>query len=96
MAAGDKFIAKNGSLANNGFLTVQPGAGVEAVIHNILVPAGVTIGVTAYDGTDEVEWHNGPGPLLSHNIGITNTNYMRVQNKSGSVIKIVVQGVETK
>lgn len=96
MAAGDKFIVTSASLSNNAFLTVRPSVGVEVVIHNILVPAGSVIGVTSYDGTNEVEWHNGSGPLLSHNIGITNSDYMRVQNLSGSAITVVVQGVETK
>lgn len=96
MAAGDKFVVKQASLANSSFLTVQPGAGTEVVIHNILVPAGAVIGVTAYDGTNEVEWHNGSGPLLSHHVGLTNADYMRVQNLSGGAIDIVVQGVVTK
>lgn len=96
MAAGDKFVVKSASLADAGFLEVKPGAGVEVVIHNILVPAGSSIGVTSYDGTNEVVWHSGTGPLLSHNIGLTNTDYMRVQNNSGGAIVVVVQGVETK
>lgn len=96
MAAGDKFITKSTSLSDQSFLTVRPSAGVEVVIHNILVPAGATIGVTAYDGTNEVEWHDGSGPLLSHNIGITNDDYMRVQNKSGVTITVFVEGVVTK
>lgn len=96
MAAGDKFIVKTASLGNGSFLTVQPGAGVEVVIHNVLVPAGAAIAVTAYDGLNEVFWHDGPGPLLFHNVGLTNGDYMRVQNKSGAAINVVVQGVETK
>lgn len=96
MAAGDKFIVKSSSLADLAFLTVRPTAGVEVVIHNVMVPEGAAIGVTAYDGTNEVAWHDGPGPLLYHNFGITNDDYMRVQNKSGSPIVVVVQGVVTK
>lgn len=96
MAAGDKFIVKNAALSASSFLTVRPSSGIEVVIHNILVPAGTAIGVTAYDGVNEVEWHNGSGPLLSHNIGITNSDYMRVQNKSGGTITVFVEGVVTK
>ena len=96
MAAGDKFVIKSASLANNAFLEVRPGSGVEVVIHNVLVPAGVTIGVTAYDGTNEVQWHNGSAPLFSHSIGLTNADYMRVQNLSGGAVTVVVQGVVTK
>lgn len=96
MAAGDKFIVKTAALADAAYFTVQPSAGVEVVIHNVFVPAGSAISVTAYDGTNEVVWHSGPGPLLFHNIGITNSNYMRVQNNSGGSIPVVVQGVQTK
>jgi hypothetical protein len=97
MAVGD-VVADTASVANGAYMTIQPGSGVEWVIHN-LYWSGASVEVSKYDGTNEVKFASDTtfGALLNVYIHVTNTDYLRIKNVSGSAAVICgYDGVITK
>jgi hypothetical protein len=95
MARGD---VKSGiaSVANNGFLTIQPGSTEEWVIHDLYHAAGCDVQIT--NGTDiiTIESPTGAGQKNNRTHHLTNTFYMKIKNTSGSTAVYGYDGVQTK
>ena len=99
MAAGDLFQVGPTAFTTGSFFSIQPGVGVEWVIHNVYVEAGVSVEFGYFDGTNTalfdsdavdatrfmVNWHASSG------------TYVRVQNVSTSTGTFVAaDGIVTK
>lgn len=101
MAVGDVF-ANMESVSNDGYLTIQPASGAEAVITYITVNAGGKCIVSHYDGTNEaviIDLSSAGGetmPFAGQGFPVTNTDYLRVQNKSGAALIMGWAGYYTK
>lgn len=96
MAAGDVIIFGPSSVADTAFLDLQPGAGVEIVVHNI-----------CYEGAMELYFSNGStnvkadedttaGSRLGLFLHCTNSNYYRIKNVSGGAVNMGADGIVTK
>lgn len=101
MAVGDVF-ADIQSIANDGYLAIQPASGSEAVISYITVNGGGKVKVSHYDGTDEaiiIDLSAAGGdaiPFAGQGFPVNNTTYLRVQNKNGAALIIGYAGYYTK
>ena len=100
MAAGDVFQVGPTAFATGTFFSIQPvGAGVEWVIHNVYVAAGVGVEFGYFDGsnasifdTDSVD-----GTRFMVNWHATTGTFVRVQNVSTSTGTFVsADGIVTK
>lgn len=98
MAAGDAFIKAPASVADAAYMDIQPGAGVEVVIHNIYVPTGTAYTVERYDGSNSVIFASMPsgGAMLNLQSHCTNTYRLRVKNTSGASAYMSADGMVTK
>lgn len=98
MAAGDAYVKAPTSTATASFLDLQPGAGVEVVIHDIYVAAGSAYEVYYSDGTNNILYLSMPagGGALNLQAHCTNTTYVRVKNVSGATIYMAASGMVTK
>jgi hypothetical protein len=84
------------SIAAAGFLSLQPGAGEEWVIHNIYHESKVEL--YFYDGSNSLlfDADTGLGVWAWYEFHVTNSKYIRVKN-TDSVAKLVgYDGVQTK
>jgi hypothetical protein len=72
------------SVANNAYMTIQPDAGYEFIIHDIDT-AGVACTLYRTDGTNDVAI-DVTGSWTNLNLGATNTRYIRVKNTSGGTV----------
>jgi len=83
------------SVANNSFLNVQPGAGVEWVIHNFHHAGGAEL--QFFDGTNFILLDTDTeGGVWSGAFHVTNLVYYRVKNTSGGTVNLGYDGVQTK
>lgn len=96
MAVGDVYSGVSASVANDGYLTIQPASGSEASIHNIYVPETADIYFIFTDGTNDIIAITNTGCLYSTQFHVTNTYYIKVQNKSGGAINMGFDGIYTK
>lgn len=102
MPAKDDVYANIESVSNDGYLTIQPASGAEAVITYITVNAGGKCIVSHYDGTNEaviIDLSSAGGdamPFAGQGFPVTNTDYLRVQNKSGGSLVMGYAGYYTK
>lgn len=96
MAAGDAYQVAPASVADTAYMTLQPSAGVEVVIHNIYAPEGKAFSVHVYDGTDDILVCNCVTSLYNLQLHSTNGSYIRVQNNSGGAIIMSADGMTTK
>jgi hypothetical protein len=98
MAAGDAYVLTPTSVADTAFLALQPGAGVEIVIHNVYVPANKAVEFYWYNGTDSTLFDSSAadGTRYGMQWHCTNTIYVRVKNVSGGAIFIGADGMTTK
>ena len=78
MAIGDVVSALS-SISSGSFLTIQPGAGVEWIIHNIYFNDAIEVHV--YDGSNSVRFRTfvDPGIFPWVNFKVTNSRYLRVK-----------------
>ena len=96
MAVGD-VVTDLQSITTTSYLTIQPGAGVEWVIHNIYGAADCE--VSRYDGTDESLIDTSPtvGRWWSNlQLHLTNGQYLRIRNINAASKVIGYDGVVTK
>lgn len=95
MAAGD-VVMDTVSVANGAYMTIQPVAGVEWVIHNIMYVGNCEL--SQYDGTNEVTFDTvtGAGAWVGQFFHVTNSDYLRVKNTSGATAVFGYSGMETK
>lgn len=90
------------SVANNGYLTIQPASGEEAVIVEIFANGGGKLKVNNYDGTTEVtkldlsSAGGDPWPVHGDCLPVTNSKYIRVQNLNGAAMIMGWKGFYTK
>lgn len=98
MAAGDAYQKTPTSTADAAFLDLQPGAGVEIVVHNVYVPEGKKVEYYWYNGTDSTLFDTdaADGTRYGMQFHCTNTIYVRVKNVSGGTIFIGADGMTTK
>jgi hypothetical protein len=98
MAVGDAYIKAPESIANAAHLDLQPGAGVEIVVHNIYVPVGSAVELYYFDGTDTIKFDEDPvdGSRYNQQFHCTNSVYVRVKNVSGAALILGADGMVTK
>lgn len=96
MAAGDVYNLGVSSVAQNAYLSMQPSAGVEAVIHNITHSTDAVL--EFYDGTTAVtvDTQIGAGSWMGMFLHCTNSKYYRVKNTNASANNICCDGMTTK
>ena len=84
------------SIANGSYLDIQPGSGVEWVIHNITFAGASELHY--YDGSNDItaDTSAGAGMLANMALHCTNSKRYRVKNTSGGSIYISYDGVITK
>lgn len=96
MAAGDAYIVSPVSTADTAFLALQPGAGVEVVVHNVTIPEGAKCELYHYDGADSILVATTYGSLLNMQLHCSNDTYYRVKNMSGAAAILGADGMTTK
>ena len=97
MAAGDAYIVGLTSTANNASLTIQPGASVEVVVHNLHIPEGSAWELYRTDGTNPIKIdHDAATGRYNLQLHATNAQYYTLKNVSGSTIYLAVDGMITK
>jgi len=92
-AVGDA-VADCQSIATTAVLTMQPGSGIEWIVHNVWFNDNIEI--RRFDGTDTWALQLlGPDfqPFTAH---LTNTSYMTVQNLAGGNRVICYDGIVSK
>lgn len=96
MAAGDVFSGGPTSVAAAGFLTIQPAAGVEAVITNIYHDGPVELYFS--DGTTDLKFDFDTAYGVFRNLGVqvTNSRYLKVKNTDTVARNIAYDGIQTK
>jgi hypothetical protein len=96
MAKGDTYTAGPTSVVAGGVLDLQPGAGTEITIHNIMHEE--TIELQWYNGTDVMTFleDTGKGILENLRIRCTNAVRLRVKNTAASAKFIGASGMYTK
>lgn len=96
MAAGDVFSCVPTSVAAGASLTIQPGAGVEASIHNLYYAGAVEMYYT--DGTNSIKFDSDAtaGARLGAIFHVTNTKYLQVKNVTAGAILIAYDGIQSK
>ncbi len=98
MAAGDVFQEGPTSIADDGFLDIQPGASIEWVIHNVYVPLGIAVEFEYFDGTNLIKFDEdtSDGTRFMVNWHATNGSRVRVKNVSGGAAFLAADGIVTK
>ena len=96
MAAGDAYIVSPVTVTDTSFLELQPGAGVEVVIHNITIPEGTAAELYHYDGTDTILVTAFTSALFNLQLHATNGTWYRVKNVSGASRIYGADGMTTK
>ena len=97
MALGDAVVVASTSVANGSSLTIQPGSGIEWIIHNVYVPEGSAIEVYATDGSNAIKFDSNPsGGFRQEHWHLTNAQYFTIKNVSGSSIYMKYDGIITK
>jgi len=96
MAAGDAYIVSPVTVTDTAFLDLQPGAGVEVVIHNITIPQGTAAELYHYDGTDTILVMSFNSALFNLQLHATNGTWWRVKNVSGASRICGADGMTTK
>lgn len=96
MAAGDRYTPAVSAVAQNAYFNIQPSAGVEVVIHNIVHSTDAVL--EKYDGTTAitVDTQTGNGAWMGMFLHCTNSVYYRVKNTNASSNNICCDGVQTK
>lgn len=96
MAADDRYIISPATVTNTNYMTIQPSAGVECIVKNIISSGAAE--VYLYDGTYSVLIDSSAGAVswLNWSIDITNAVYIRVKNVSGTDQIMAATGVQTK
>jgi hypothetical protein len=98
MAAGDAVVSLSPSVAAGAFVTIQPGAGVEWLIQNIMSQGSIVL--EWFDGTNAIDFETSPvgqpGAYLNTTFRLTNALFLRVKNNEATTKNIGYTGVQTK
>lgn len=99
MASGDAVGAIE-SIADDAACTLQPGAGVEWIIHNLFVPDGTAadgVDIAVVDATGSILIADGiTSSMLQQNFHLSNTQYITMTNRSGGTILLGYDGIVVK
>jgi len=97
MSSGD-IVGAHASVADDGYLDVQPSAGIEWIIHNLFVPDSIAGGVEvySYDGTSAILVGTFTSTQMMVNFHCSNTFYLRMKNVSGSSADLGYDGIVMK
>jgi hypothetical protein len=95
MAVGD-VVSNITSLATGAYLDIQPGAGIEWVIHNIY--HADTVELYWYDGSNTIKFDADTtyGVFGKNAFHVTNTVWIRVKNIHASTKLVGYDGICTK
>jgi len=97
LAKGDAVIVGLTSTANNSSLTIQPGASVEWVIHNLHTPEGSAWELYRTDGSNPIKIdHDAATGRYNLILHATNAQYYTLKNVSGSTVYLAADGMVTK
>jgi hypothetical protein len=97
MALGDAVVVAPTSISAGASLTIQPGSGVEWIIHNIYSATGYSIEIYRTDGSNPILVDsNSTGGLLGYAFHLTNAQYMTVKNTDASARYISYDGIVSK
>lgn len=98
MAIGDTVSYGDDAVASAGNTDLQPGAGVEVMIHSIEVQAGKSLDVKrTNDGTNFTTLFSlDAGGVVNVNLKVTNNYWLRLTNTSGGNAGNYAAGVQTK
>lgn len=96
MAAGDAVVVAPTSVNAGSSLTVQPGSGIEWIIHNVYVPTDATIELYRTDGSNPIKMDSNTGGYLGFFFHLTNAQYMTIKNTGASAIYISYDGIVSK
>jgi hypothetical protein len=96
MAAGDTYQIGVTPTAQNAYLNLQPAAGTEIVVHNIVHSTDATL--EWYDGSTGVALDSqlGNGGWAGGFFHCTNTKYYRVKNTNAASNNLCADGMYTK
>jgi len=100
-AVGDIFEGQS-SVADNGYLTIQPADGYEATVMHIFANGGGKLKVSSYDGSTEIVFVDlsaaggDPWPVNGNPTPVSYAKYARVQNLNGAAMVIGYKGFYTK
>lgn len=93
MAVGDS-VTSHSSIANNASLTIQPGsAGVEWMIHNLLLGGAWELYKTDGSNTILVDYGSMAGMKQRLTLKSTYTEYYSLKNVSGGTVYMGYEGV---
>lgn len=96
MAVGDAVASMSAAVANNGTVNIQPGSGVEWVIHNTYYEGAVEFYIVNGANTIKFDSDTTFGARLGAMYHLTNTQYLQIKNVSGGAIDIAYDGIQTK
>jgi Tfp pilus assembly protein FimT len=96
MAQGDVVSGLTAAVANNGTVNIQPGAGVEWVIHNIYYSGAVEYYMVNGANTIKFDSDSANSARLGAVFHLNNTQYLQMKNVSGGTANIAYDGVQTK
>lgn len=96
MAQGDVANGISAAVADDGYMTIQPAAGVEIVVHHIYHEGDIEI--ETYNGATSVVFdsQDGPAPYCCDSFHATNALYFRVKNVHGTAQDMSWDGLVTK
>ena len=95
MAASDR-IGGMSSIAAGNSMTIQPGSGVEWVVHNVYHANSVELYICDSAGDLLFDSHAGSGAWLKYGFQLTNGHYLKAKNVGASAALISFDGVQTK
>jgi hypothetical protein len=95
-ATGDTLVQGISTIASSAVLTVQPSAGQEWVIHNLMFDTDCRVNVT--NGTDTIAIGDYPANTMISglNLILNNTNYLTLTNIGVASGEIGYDGIRTK
>lgn len=97
MASGDAVNSGPTSVAAGAYLTIQPGAGVEWIVHNLKLPDGtISVEIYDYDGTNSILLGTATSSWLTMNFHLTNAKYMRMKNITAAAVYLAYDGIVVK
>lgn len=98
MAAGDAVVNMSVAVVAGAFVTIQPGAGVEWLIQNIMSQDSIVL--EWFDGTNAIDFETSAagvaGAYLNTTFRVTNALFLRVKNNAATAKNIGYTGVQTK
>lgn len=96
MANGDAVVVASTSVGAGASLTIQPGSGIEWIVHNIYVEPTSTAELYVTDGSNDILVDSNAGGWVGYFFHLTNAQYMKVKNTGSSSVYMKYDGIITK